>query len=61
MSEEKRRLDERESAREAAELRRFAREHSGTELDLIPELEAAAVAELGRPKRRRSEHCERGA
>ena len=48
MSEEKRRLREREWAREAAELRRFAREHAGTELDLIPELASAAVAELAR-------------
>ena len=42
MSEEKRSRDERERAWEAAELRRFAREHAGTELDLIPELASAA-------------------
>jgi hypothetical protein len=34
-------------AREVEELRRFAREHAGSELDLIPELESAAAERLG--------------
>jgi hypothetical protein len=41
-------LDQRARAREADELRRFARENAGSELDLIPELESAAAAELVR-------------
>jgi hypothetical protein len=44
-------LDERARAREAEELGRFAREHAGSELDLIPELESAAAAELERTAR----------
>jgi hypothetical protein len=44
-------LDQRARAREAEELRRFAREHAGSELDLIPELESAAAAELERMAR----------
>lgn len=46
-------LDERARAREAEELSRFAREHAGSELDLAPELEAAAMAELERATRDR--------
>ncbi len=41
-------LRERRRARRRAEVRRFAMEHSGSELDLDPELEAAATAELRR-------------
>jgi hypothetical protein len=37
-------LDQRARAREAADLRRFAREHAGSELDLIPGLESAPDA-----------------
>lgn len=36
-------LDQQARAREADELRRFARENAGSELDLIPELESAAA------------------
>jgi len=39
-------LDHRARAKEAEELRRFARETAGSDLDLIPELEAIAAAEL---------------
>lgn len=41
-------LGERRRARRREEIRRFAVEHGGSELDLDPELEAAATAELGR-------------
>jgi len=41
-------LQERMRVRRRAEVRRFAMEHAGTELDLDPELEAAATAELQR-------------
>ncbi len=41
-------LRERRRARRRAEVRRFAMEHGGSELDLEPELEAAATAELRR-------------
>ena len=39
-------LRERRRARRRAEIRRFAMEHGGSELDLDPELEVAAAAEL---------------
>ncbi len=41
-------LRERRRARRRAEVRRFAMEHGGSDLDLDPELEAAATAELRR-------------
>lgn len=41
-------LADRARAREADELHRFAQEAAGTELDLIPDLEAEAAAELAR-------------
>ncbi len=41
-------LQERRRARRRAEVRRFAMEYGGSELDLDPELEAAATAELRR-------------
>ncbi len=41
-------LQERRRARRRAEIRRFALAHADTELDLDPELEAAATAELRR-------------
>lgn len=40
-------LAERERERVAAEIARFAAEHAGTEIDLDPGLEAAAVDALG--------------
>jgi hypothetical protein len=41
-------LQERRRAKRRAEVRRFALAHAGTELDLDPELEVAATAELSR-------------
>lgn len=41
-------LRERRRGRRREEVRRFALEHAGTELDLDPELENAASAELRR-------------
>lgn len=45
-------LAEQERARVAEEIRCFAREHAGTDVDLSPALEEAALAELRRPTSR---------
>lgn len=41
-------LGDRRRARRKEEIRRFAMEHAGTELDLDPDLEAASTEELRR-------------